>query len=181
MELNPYAAPLAAPGDEPPLSDVDQIRRDHIAHEASIKSLGGLYFLGGLGMAMTVVVICFVSFDGSGPVDISSLIGILIGIALSALFFWLSGDLRQLRPRARTTATVLACLGLAIIPPGTIINAYVLYLLLSAKGRMVFSERYQEIMAATPHIRYKTSPAIYILFALIVLGIIAAILFGIIA
>lgn len=34
MAFNPYAAPLSAPGDTPPLSDVEQIRKDHIGHEA---------------------------------------------------------------------------------------------------------------------------------------------------
>lgn len=123
MAFNPYAAPRTHSGDPPPLSEVEQIRKDHIGHELSIKSLGGL---------------------------------------------------RRLRPWTRTVATVLAAIGSLLFPVGTIINAYVLYLLLSTKGSMVFSERYQEIIVVTPHIRYKTSPVIYVLLGLMTFVIVLA-------
>lgn len=181
MELNPYAAPIAAPGEAPPLSDVDQIRKDHIAHEASVKSLGGLYFLGALGLAMIVVIVGFAVFSRERPLTLVPMAVMAVGTVLSIVHFWISGGIRRLQPWAKTAATVLAAIGLLAFPVGTIINAYVLYLLLSAKGSMVFSERYQEVIVATPHIRYKTSPLIYALLGLIVLGIVAAILFGIIA
>jgi hypothetical protein len=99
---------------------------------------------------------------------------LLLGYCI--LCFWLAGGLRQLRPWAKTTATVLAAIGLLLFPVGTIINAYVLYLLLSTKGSMVFSERYQEVIVVTPHIRYKTSPVIYALLGLVILGIVAVVL-----
>lgn len=161
------------------MSDIEQIRKEHIEHEASIRNLGGLYFLGGLGMAMIVVTVGFAIFSDKNPVPSLMVAGSVLALALGILFFWLSGGLRQLRLGAKSAATILAAVGLLIFPVGTIINACVLYLLLSAKGSMVFSGRYQDIIAATPHIRYRTSPVIYVLFGLIAINI--AILFGIIA
>lgn len=178
MELNPYAAPLAAPGAPPPLSEVDQIRKDHIGHEASVKSLGQLYFLAGLGIAMGLVIAGFAVFSVEDPLTVLQAVAMVAGLAFCVLFFWLAGGIRRLRPWARMPAAILAAIGLLIIPVGTIINAYVLYLLLSTKGSMVFSERYQEIIVVTPHIRYKTSPVIYALLGLVILGIVAAACFA---
>ncbi len=38
-----------------------------------------------------------------------------------------------------------------------IIPSYILYLLLSKKGSMVFSSEYRRIIERTPHIQYRTS------------------------
>ena len=51
-----------------------------------------------------------------------------------------------------------------------IIPAYILYLLLSSKGAMVFSTEYKEIIARTPHVKYRTSCIVW--GALIVLGVV---------
>jgi hypothetical protein len=59
--------------------------------------------------------------------------------------------------REQKCPTFFAFLGLIAFPIGTIINAYILYLLLSAKGKYVFSADYRAVITATPHIRYKMS------------------------
>lgn len=68
-------------------------------------------------------------------------------------------------------------IGLSSIPVGTLINGYILFLIFGKKGKLVFSERYQEIIAATPHIKHRTSKAVWIVLgivlAVIVLGIAA--------
>jgi ABC-type multidrug transport system permease subunit len=60
-------------------------------------------------------------------------------------------------------------------PIGTLINAYILYLFLSKKGRTVFSPGYQEVIAATPDVKYKTSIVVWIFIALVLAFIVIAV------
>jgi hypothetical protein len=183
MDSNPYAAPLAA--DAPPLlsdSDVrESIRKQHLSHEASVKSIGTLYLLGFIFLLLGGIGQIFAALAGSGT-DRTAM-GWILAIALlvlAAVQFWLGQGLRKLKRGARGVAAVFAGIGLIGFPIGTIISAYILYLLLSEKGKMVFSPEYQEIIAATPHIRYKTSIVVWIILGifllLIVLGLAAAFL-----
>lgn len=165
MAFNPYATPRYS-GDPPPLSEVEQIRKDHIGHELSIKSLGGLYLIAAIITAAGVAFLGIMVLIGDGLRETMPMVMLAVGFALCIFGFSVGGGLRRLRPWTRTVATVLAAIGSLLFPVGTIINAYVLYLLLSTKGSMVFSERYQEIIVVTPHIRYKTSPVIYVLLGL---------------
>ncbi len=63
-----------------------------------------------------------------------------------------------------------------------LIYTYVLYLLLSSKGTMVFSPGYQAIIPQTPHVKYKTSwivkLAVTIFFVIFGLAIILAVIGG---
>ena len=73
---------------------------------------------------------------------------------------------------------ILAAIGLIGFPVGTLISAYILYLLGCQKGVQVFSDEYAEVIAATPHIKYRSSKLVIglvvLLVALIVIGLIAA-------
>ncbi|MBN2296713.1 MAG: hypothetical protein JXM70_30080 [Pirellulales bacterium] len=77
-------------------------------------------------------------------------------------------------------SVIISGIGLLQIPIGTIIHAYILYLMLSRKATVVFSPKYREIIARTPHIKYKTSLAVKIILgiflAMFVTAIVAAIL-----
>ncbi|PAW69614.1 MAG: hypothetical protein B9S38_09450 [Verrucomicrobiia bacterium Tous-C4TDCM] len=72
---------------------------------------------------------------------------------------------------------MVAGISLIGFPIGTLIGAYILYLLLGAKGKMVFSPEYQAVIAQTPHIRYRTSKVVWILLGLVLLIIV----FGLVA
>jgi hypothetical protein len=105
----------------------------------------------------------------------------------TALNFALGYGLRSLKPWARWTETALLSIqmvtliigvmgALALgIPPlmlgylvmGLIVG-YILYLLLSPKGSVVFSPAYKEIIARTPHIKYRTSLILKIVLVLFV-------------
>ena len=104
-------------------------------------------------------------------------VGVLF-ITLGVLQFVIGRWLQKLNPKARTPATVLSAIGLLGFPIGTLVNAYILYLLRSQKGEMVLSEYYQGVVAATPHIKYKTPVLVWIcgilLVLLLVFGVIAA-------
>jgi len=141
-------------------STAEQIRKDHIKHEASIKSVGVLYFLSGtfLGFAGIVGLA-----SGEGP----GIGGGILLLALSAGLFMVGVGLRRLRGWARVASGVLAGIGLLGFPLGTLINGYILYLLFSAKGKTIFSEDYQRVIAQTPHIKYRTSMVVWILAGLV--------------
>ncbi len=91
-------------------------------------------------------------------------------LALGVFQLWVGFELRKLRPRARIPAVILSVLGLLNFPIGTIIGAYFLYLLLGRKSSVVLSENYKQVVAATPHIRYKTPVFVWILLGLVLLA-----------
>lgn len=146
-----------------------EIRRRHLNHEASVRALGTLYFIGAVGAFLAGVglgIATFASPEREGPI-----IGIAVAafvLGLGALYFWIARGLRGLKSQARIPAGILAALGLLGFPIGTLINGYILYLLFSAKGKMVFSDEYQQVIADTPDIKYRTSIVVWILVALLV-------------
>jgi hypothetical protein len=104
-------------------------------------------------------------------------IGIGVGmLAVGAGLAWVAYGIRALKNWARITGIVLAALGLLNFPVGTLINAYILYLFVSKKGRMIFSPEYQDIIAATPEVKYRTSILVWIFLGILVLLFAAAIL-----
>jgi hypothetical protein len=62
-----------------------------------------------------------------------------------------------------------AVFGVVAIP--SLITAYILYLVASAKGAVVFSREYKEVIRRTPHIKYKTSIIVKILLVFLVVVI----------
>jgi len=182
-EHNPFAAPLtmdyAADLDTRPAAI---IRQQYLSHEASIQSVGSLYLLGCIlvvvgGGIMTYMAISGAAQNGSvGAMELGFLLGIGIGQGFIAV------GLRGLKSWARIPASLFAGLGLLAFPLGTLINGYILYLLLSAKGRMVFSPEYREVIRQTPEIKYKTSKIllffVFLLVGLLVLGVVALIVGG---
>jgi hypothetical protein len=149
-------------------NSAEQIRNDNLKHEASVKSIGFLYFfsatfllLASFGMGISA------ASDSRGALASGLLAVVFFGIA--AILVWVGIGLRRLRPWARIPSGILSGLGLLGFPLGTLINGYILYLLFSAKGKMVFSPEYQRVIAETPHIKYRTSIVIWILLGLLLL------------
>ena len=111
---------------------------------------------------------------------------VLAGIGVLYLVFGLvqgatAIGLRKLQTWARYVAVLFSVIGLIGIPIGTLISGYFLYLLLSKKGSVVFSEEYKHVIAATPHIKYKTSIIVVIflvLLAVLLVGGLLAFLLG---
>ena len=164
--INPYAAPAARVDDTGADAEGEAIRRAHINHEASIKAVGMLYYLGGAMLTIGAVI----SLRGAGS-EPAALVTALLLLAIAVAQFFAGWGVRALRAWGRITGCVISAIGLIGFPIGTLINAYILYLLLSKKGRTIFSPEYQAIVAATPHLKYKTSIIVWIFLALI-LGLI---------
>jgi hypothetical protein len=165
---NPYAAPVASVEDVSPNAEAEAIRQAHITHEASIKAVGFLYYLGGV----LVTIAGLASLAGrpdSGGVGVAIFL-VIVGIGQ----FFAGWGVRALTKWGRVLGCVLSGLGLLAFPIGTAINAYILYLFLSKKGRTIFAPEYQDVIAATPHVKYRTSILVWIFLALIVALIVFA-------
>jgi len=147
------------------------IRKAHLRHEASVQSVGLLYYLGSvLFVCVGTAMIVRIFSTGRSPRALGAAVAsFAVFLALGAGQFWVGIGLRRLRKWARIPTGIFSGLGLLWFPLGTIINAYVLYLIFSQKGKMVFSDEYQAVIRQTPHIKYRTSIVVWILFGLLVL------------
>jgi hypothetical protein len=162
---NPYASPVAGvTAGELEGTDAEQIRKMYLSHEASVQSIGLLYYLGGIGAILFVLG----SAAGTPTSRTPSLVMISLGVGLMIVQFALGRGLRKLRPWVKAPVGLFSAIGLLGFPVGTVVSAYILYLIFSRKGTMVFSPEYQEIIRLTPHIRYRSSPLMIILLALLV-------------
>ncbi|MES2437692.1 MAG: hypothetical protein V4584_01410 [Verrucomicrobiota bacterium] len=173
MTLNPYEAPLVRDVTETAPSEAETIRKQHIKHEASLKSVGLLYWLGG---AITIIAGAVPLLGGTGGSTTAHQLGAASFFVVFGIFqIGVGIAIRRLRRWTLLPVGILSALGLAAIPVGTIISAYILYLFFGGKGKVVLSDSYKQVIAATPHIRYKTSKVIWVLLGLVVLLILAGV------
>jgi hypothetical protein len=173
---NPYAPPKAHVDDvRQANSEAEEIRQEHIKHEASIRAVGMLYYLGGALLFLVMLALTGSSTVFGPGEQASSLTWILI-LAYALLgggTIVVGRGLRQFRPWARVTGIVLAAIGLLGFPLGTILNGYILYLLLSKKGQRIFASDYPDIVEATPHIKYRTALLVKILLVILIVLVVA--------
>lgn len=183
--VNPYASPASDAktfDTQGETSQAEAIRREHIGHETSLKSVGLLYLLGAIlllpsgGIALFVAATTDMAAEERVIVMGFSVFYLVMGVLFCALF----SGFRKLRSWVKIPATIVAAIGLLGFPLGTLINGYILWLMHSQKGSMVFSSAYQDIIAQTPHVKYRTSPAVWILLLVVGLLLIGGCLAGII-
>ncbi len=175
---NPYAPPKAAVDDigTGAFPAAEAIRSEHLAHEASLKAVGLLYLLGGALNAIGALSMLVAAAAGGNVQGRDGVILLTLFLGLmSALALWAGWGLRTLKPKGRIPALLVSGLGLLAFPVGTLINAYVLWLLLSKKGSLILSPEYAAIVAATPHLKYRTPVWIWIVLGVLVLGLVAAV------
>ncbi len=182
MEPSPYAPPSTAVSDPQPvnLSENEALRRKHLRHEIQLKSVGALYyFMGAMLLLSSVAMWVSPEFTADGEAAFAAFFTFYFG--LSTLVLVLGFGLRRLQPWVRIPTTVVSALGLIVVPIGTLISAWVLYLIHCEKGRMVLSKPYQLVIAATPHVKYKRGVGDWIaigILALILLAVAVAIVSG---
>jgi hypothetical protein len=194
--LNPYAAPeaeLGAPaaaGTDEDLARAEAIRSAYLAHEASVKSLGSLHYLGALFFGIAALGLgayVMTARVGNNPFSAAMTAAAVLYVVMTGLNVALGNGLRGLRPWARWTDAVL--MGLSFLSSllamvgwliaqlyapllggslGLLFQAYILHILLSSKASVVFSPEYREIIARTPHLRYKTSLLVKFVLAVFV-------------
>lgn len=171
MELNPYQppeAPILPAAD----TDAEAVRKKHLNHEANVKSVGLLYWLSAIILLINGVF--ELKNRQTGQIGGDSLAVAVVMIVAGAVLIPAGQALRSLNPIARIPVIIFSGLGLLGFPIGTLINAFILWLIFSQKGRTVFSADYKQVIAATPHIKYKSSLK-GILLLLIVIGVIIVI------
>lgn len=171
MSDNPYAAPKTEAENLIVTTTEEDIRQEHFSTESSIKSIGVLYYLSSFGCLLFSLLTLLNAFSGE-PIAIALSV---IFAALTFLFVWVGRGLRSFKPSAKIVATVFSVIGLLGIPLGTIINIYFLCLYWGKKGRMIFTPEYQDVIAATPHLKYRTSKAAWIVLLVFVLLVVGAI------
>jgi hypothetical protein len=167
---NPYAAPAAKVDDVGRNPEAEAVRKAHINHEASIRAVGALYYLGSALLVISAIGGLIAMSGGGGEV---AMVALFVVLAVGMVF--VGRGVRALRPWARIVGSVLAAIGLLGFPVGTLINLYILYLFLSKKGRTVFSPEYQDVIAATPDIKYRMSIVVWIFLGLLALLVAAAV------
>lgn len=189
--VNPYAATVNTSQTEGFEEDVESFRRKYLKHEASIQSIGLLYMIPGvLILVFGVIFLGMMAFSfltgnqgnpAQVPIGTSLLVAGIYGV-LGGLQFYMGWALRRFKHGAKLAVNVFSVLGLIGFPIGTLISAYILYLLNSEKGKVVFSDAYQEAIRQTPHIKYKTSIIVVvfvvIVVALLAIGVVGAVIGG---
>ena len=181
MTENPYEAPQTFDAPPTQINDAEVVRRAHISTEASIKSVGILYYLGGCALVIASIVTIWSFAKAEGIGNLGEQVSSGIFLALGIVQFIVGAAIRKFKPWSKIAIGILSGIGLLGFPIGTLINGYILILTFGKKGRMVFSQPYQEIIAATPHVKYKTSKVVWIVLGLVIAVIaigIAAILLG---
>ena len=161
--VNPYAAPAAKVEDAGGNPEAEAIRQAHIGHEASIKAVGFLYYL---GAAIAVLAGAGFLAGGVRGGEAAGLAGFMLAFGIAG--FFVGWGVRALRRWGQVAGCVMAVIGLLGFPIGTLINGYILYLFLSKKGRTIFAPEYQDVIAATPHVKYRTSIIVWGFFLLLI-------------
>ena len=166
MDQNPYAAPKADLAQAPSDDANTAIRQAHLHTEVSIKGVGSLYMVGAVLSLVPAALVVSAMFAAKS-INVYLIISLIMPFVIAALLGASGFGLRRLTPWSRIIATVGSVVGLIGFPIGTIICGYILYLLWGEKGRVVFSPAYVEVIAATPHLKYKTSIVVLILLGLL--------------
>ena len=176
--MNPYAVPSVVDANLAGSGSAETIRKRYLSHEASVKSIGLLYWIGGVFGALATIAYLILAVGLLTKGDPTGVITLLLAVfmgGISAFQIALARGLRHLQPWSRIGTIVLSAIGLLGFPIGTLISAYILYLVGSQKGVYVFSPEYKQIIAATPHLKYKTSIVVWILLGLVIAVIALAI------
>jgi hypothetical protein len=152
----------------------------------SVQSIGLLYYLGGGVLALAAIgfiIGILATMRPKAPVDDSGIpmvVLVAVYVPLAAASIAIGRGLRKLRGWVRVPVGILSAIGLIGFPIGTIINAYILYLIFCEKGTMVFSPQYAEVIRQTPHIKYRTALWLWILLAVliavVIVGLVAALM-----
>lgn len=167
MEVNPYAPPQS----EITLahSEEETLRRAHLSAEGSVKSVGVLLILGGL-MTSSAGANATVDWVPFGPLAVPASFLTILGAIQAGVGI----GIRLLQPWSRIPGIILCTLGLLRFPAGTIFCVFFIYYLANTRGSFVLSPAYRSIVAATPHVKRKSSAVFLVLLfiLLVVLGLV---------
>lgn len=166
---NPFAAPTAD-GEGITPAGAEEIRREHLAAEDFIQSVGLLAIIAGVVSCAVGVRLCFAGADRFRDPGIplaTKLLPLLPG-ALGIVGVALGVGLKRYKPVARFAALAFAGLWIVAVLVAIAMGRYprsamaifqigvaggTLYTLLGERARRIFSPAYREIVAQTRHVR----------------------------
>lgn len=180
---NPYAAVLNNPALRPKkkrkksddLADAVRIREDNIGWECLITQWGTfIAFTGVAGLIFFVLAIIGIASgaslpEGAEPSSLSLMLlipSIIFVVAMYIFSISVGIGMRNLTSYGRISSTILAGIGLLAIGPGTLLSAWILYLLWAGPSTLIFSEEYRKVVNQTPHIQ-RTPYLLYILIGVL--------------
>lgn len=167
---NPYAAPEQR--DIPPAAqyadtDAEQLRREYLQHETSVRAAGTFSLICGVLSAVGAAIGLFGAIAASMTTRTYNWKNdggaILFGAAAAIVLTLIGIGLRRLDRRIRMPVAVLGAMGMLVFPCGTVVGAIILTLLANHQGVMVFSKEYAEARRLTPHIIYRNRPWTWII------------------
>jgi hypothetical protein len=163
-------------------ASAEATRLAYLSHEQNVRSIGTyFYFSGGMLLVLAAfLLLCglIATLGGKGNSSVPLVIvtvECLVFVVMGGFLLWTAGKFKRLDPRGVIPGTILAVLGLLSIPIGTIINAFILYLIYSEKGRFVFSEPYRSVVDATPQIVCKMPLWVKIVIGLVILAFVSVV------
>jgi len=109
--VNPYAPPKAHVEDVGVSEDsaAETVRREYIKHEASVRSIGALYYLGGGFMVLAALGFALGGFEPAAAANaaaITVIVSVFYG-ALGTVSIVVAYGIRRLQPWARIASIVL--------------------------------------------------------------------------
>ncbi len=135
----------------------ETIREKHLNTEASIRSLGILYYLAAIFVSFQAVTLITLPDKSQQQLAMTALMVGIVGLNVAT-----GVGLRRLRRWAQIAAGIMSAISMMNFPIGTIIGALILFVLFSPKGRFVFTAEYKQVIAATPHMKYRTAKWVWI-------------------
>ncbi|MBG85967.1 MAG: hypothetical protein CMO80_03580 [Verrucomicrobiales bacterium] len=150
---------------------METIRREHLSREVSLKSLGWVLIAFGIFFALGVL-------DNLGKGQTGGAIALTL---LSAGSIYSGMRLRWLDRRAMIPIGIMCGIFALGVPVGTIIAAWIAYMVFSKKSRFVLSKECAGIRVITPHVKYETGPIYKVAMVLVILfgtGLLLAALSG---
>ncbi len=140
--------------------------------------MGILYYLGAFALVLVGGIGLFGALvKGEAASVLLSAFFLAIGVTQGVAAY----GLRRLQSWARVPTIILSSIGLLGFPLGTLINLYILVKVAGKQGKFILTPEYQRIVAATPHVKRKTSLFVKILLVLllvVLIGIIGAAYFN---
>ena len=162
----------------------EEVRRAYFSHERNVRSIGTYFFFaGGLQLFLGAMLLIGGVIATMGGAGIGAHLVHVVAVAIESIIFlglggltvWTAGRVKRLDRSGYVPGIIVAAIGLLGIPIGTLINGYILYLLVSEKGRFVFSDQYRAIVAATPQFQWKIALWVKILIGLVVLAFVSVV------
>ena len=177
-----WGAPPPAGHTDPDRAALEAVRREHLTSETNIKTIGFLLYLGAF----------FTLIGGLGTLRVDPIEALMM-LGIGATVGYAGFLIRRFRPGGRLIYTIFAALVLVywLLVFGSYYNLgfffgqfiwpmIMLWILWNRKGSTVMSAHYREVvLPGTPHVKYQTPKWLLalglLLFAFIVLGVVAAI------